>query len=266
MLSGLILVPAFTSAQFTPVQKQKTKAQIEAEIRAQVRKEMERQEKDTAKSVSWQSGTVAGVRKTASWQPSQAPNSQVQSQIADYAPSSQVAVQTAISPSGCEQAISAAEKKYNLPPYLLQAIALTESGTNNRPNPLAMNIKGKSYYARSAQEVINIVGQHGSRSSIDIGCAQINLKYHGERFPDWRVLITPAGNSEYAAFHLTELYRERGSWSRAVAAYHSRTPWRGTNYACLVSRKYGQIFGDNRKGCGPNIEMLAAYLYKNVRR
>lgn len=269
MTVALAGVPALASAQFTPVKKTSTRAELEAQIRAQVRAQLAAKNagKNGGSKVSWKNNsTTAAVQNTASWGASQAPSSRVQQEITSYAPTNQAAISTMVAPGGCEQAIARAERKYNLPPYLLLAIAITESGRNNRPNPLAMNIMGRSHYARSPQEVVSIVQRYGSRSSIDIGCAQINLKYHGARFPDWTSLIQPEANAEYAAYHLTELRREMGSWSRAVSAYHSRTPWRGMNYACLVSRRYGQIFGDNRRGCGPNIEMLTAYLYRTVKR
>lgn len=160
----------------------------------------------------------------------------------------------------CSTAISKAEKKYNLPPRILQAISITESGQGNQPSPWAMNIKGRPHYAKSPQEVEAIVARYGSSASIDIGCAQVNLRWHGPRFDDWRSLINPDVNADYAAFHLVELKSELGSWGRAVAAYHSRTNWRGANYACTVSRNYGRLLGDTRKGCGPNIDALTAYL------
>lgn len=165
--------------------------------------------------------------------------------------------------SNCSIAIANAEKKYGIPPYLLRAIALTESGRNGEPYPWAMNIMGKAHYASGPGEMIGIVDRYGSRSSIDIGCAQVNLKFHGHRFTDWRSLLDPQTNADYAAYHILELRREFGSWSRAVGAYHSRTPWRGQNYACEVSRNYGKIFGDQRKGCGPDIEILANHLLRN---
>lgn len=168
-----------------------------------------------------------------------------------------------LSSNDCTNAISNSEKKYNLPPYLLQAIAITESGVNGKPNPWAMNIKGKSHYASGYNEVVNIVNRHGTKPSIDVGCSQINLKWHAHRFNDWKQLLNPQINADYAAFHLIELKKEFGSWSKAVSAYHSRTNWRGVNYACKVSSNYGKIFGDNRNGCGPDIEILSNYLLKN---
>lgn len=162
----------------------------------------------------------------------------------------------------CEKAISKAEAKYGLPPYLLQAIAVTESGRKDGPWPWAMNIMGKAHYAQTQAELEAIVNRYGSSASIDIGCAQVNLKYHGGRFDDWRSLVDPVNNADYAAFHLMELRRELGSWGKAVAAYHSRTNWRGAGYACKVSSNYGRLLGDKRKGCGPDIDVLTAYLQK----
>lgn len=169
-----------------------------------------------------------------------------------------------ISNDDCSSAIANAEKKYSIPPHMLQAIAITESGRGGKPDPWAMNIKGRAYYASGPQEVVNIVASHGSSSSIDIGCTQINLRWHGHRFSDWRQLLDPVTNAEYAAYHLTELKREFGGWSKAVSAYHSRTSWRGAQYACKVSSNYGKLFGDNRSGCGPDIDILASYLQNRV--
>lgn len=204
-------------------------------------------QQQAAQSTAAQTGVESWVQDAMQQQPTM---------VAGYNPNSGV----------CEQAITAAEKQYNLPPYILHAIAITESGVKGRPYPYAMNIKGRAYYASSAQEMYNIVAQHGAQSSIDVGCVQVNLKWHGKRFPNWAALLDPNTNAQYAAFHLTELFREFGSWNAAVSAYHSRTAWRGVNYACLVSKNYGHILGDYRKGCGPSIEHLAAYLYANVRR
>jgi len=169
-------------------------------------------------------------------------------------------------PDDCERSIRAAERKYNLPPYLLAAIALTESGRDGKPSPVAMNIGGRSYFASSTRDMEEVVGRYGGEtSSIDVGCMQINLRWHAPRFKNWRSLLVPSYNAEYAALYMTELYRRTGSWNGAVGAYHSRTPWRSANYACLVSRRWSQIFGSNRTGCGADIESMARLMYTTQR-
>lgn len=163
----------------------------------------------------------------------------------------------------CEKSIRLAEKKYNLPPYLLHAIALTESGRGGRPSPMAMNIGGRTYIASSTMDMKNTVASNGgSTSSIDIGCLQVNLKYHAKRFRNWESLLVPIYNAEYAALYLKELKKEFGTWSAAVGAYHSRTPWRSADYACVVSRRWSQIFGWTKSGCGAAIDPMARLMYQ----
>lgn len=184
---------------------------------------------------------------------------EVQQAVTAFAPA---ATARAWDSGDCERSISMAETEYGLPPYLLAAIALTESGREGRPSPLAMNIGGRPYFASSTQEMEQVVLRNGGdRSSIDVGCTQINLRWHAGRFKDWRSLLIPIYNAEYAALYLRDLRRQKGSWTAAVGAYHSNTPWRSANYACLVSRNWSQIFGWSRPGCGADIEAMSSLMY-----
>lgn len=193
-------------------------------------------------------------------------NANVQQAITNYAPSNGFGYARDWNASDCENSIGRAEKKFNLPPYLLVAIALTESGIKGKPSPFALNISGKSYYPNDTSEMKALISRNGgSTSSIDVGCLQINLKWHAPRFKNWESLLVPNYNAEYAALYLTELHRKYGNWSSAVGAYHSRTPWRSENYACLVSRRWSQIFGSERSGCGANIDAMASYMYQTQR-
>lgn len=191
----------------------------------------------------------------------------VQRQITAYAPSGGVVgYAQAWTADDCERSIRSAEDKYGLPPYLLAAIALTESGYNGRPNPFAMNITGKAHYAKGTDEMEAVVARSGGeKASIDVGCLQINLRWHSDRFRDWRSLLVPRYNAEYAALYLTELKKRYGTWNAAVGAYHSRTPWKSANYACLVSRRWSQIFGSVRPGCGADIEAMSRLMYATRR-
>lgn len=194
--------------------------------------------------------------------------SSVQQAVTAYAPASGFGYGYARdwTPDDCERAIRGAEKRYNLPPYLLAAIALTESGKDGKPSPVAMNIAGRSYFASDTDEMQQVVARNGGEgASIDVGCVQVNLRWHASRFKDWRSLLVPSYNAEYAALYLTELYKKYGSWNSAVGAYHSRTPWRSANYACLVSRRWSQIFGSERPGCGADIEAMARLMYATQR-
>ena len=53
--------------------------------------------------------------------------------------------------SDCPTLIAHTEVRRNIPRGLLMAIALTESGTGGNPSPYAMNIAGRTHFARSGQ-------------------------------------------------------------------------------------------------------------------
>jgi hypothetical protein len=78
--------------------------------------------------------------------------------------------------------------------------------------------------------------KQGARS-FDVGCFQINYKWHGDAFASIEEMFNPTKNALYAAKFLSSLNAELGSWSAAVGAYHSRTP----KYAKLYKARYDKI-------------------------
>ncbi|MSO74873.1 MAG: lytic transglycosylase domain-containing protein [Alphaproteobacteria bacterium] len=79
-------------------------------------------------------------------------------------------------------------------------------------------------------------------SSIDVGCMQVNLAYHGDAFDRIEDALDPIKNVAYAAHLLTTLKEQHGSWSATVAAYHSSKPERATPYCQKVAETW-QGFG-----------------------
>lgn len=214
---------------------------------------------------SWTVDETRKAMTTFDFLPRQSVAPSAQRALTEYAPAGPVqqGYGRDWTPDDCERSIRKAEIRYGLPPYLLHAIALTESGRGGRPTPTAMNIQGRAYFATGTRDMEAVVARFGVRSSIDVGCMQVNLKYHAGRFRDWRSLLIPEYNAEYAALYLTELRKRYGTWNGAVGAYHNKTPWRAANYACLVSRKWSQMFGSSRPGCGASIEAMARYMYRS---
>ena len=128
----------------------------------------------------------------------------------------------------CDAASSRAANLSNVPISILKAIARTESGvTRNgafKPWPWTVNVEGKGVYfesKRSAEKFI-VSSLRDGHTNIDIGCFQINHRWHGRHFSNVTEMLDPDQNALYAATFLSRLYREFGNWERAAGAYHSR--------------------------------------------
>ncbi|MDX2101852.1 MAG: transglycosylase SLT domain-containing protein [Alphaproteobacteria bacterium] len=136
----------------------------------------------------------------------------------------------------CGAAIAAAEARHSIPGGLLAAIGQVESGWH----PYALNTDGRAVFATSIEDAAaRLVAAHaaGARNA-DAGCLQISLRHHPQAFRTLGDALTPALNADYSARYLVSLYRETGSWARAIAAYHSRNPERAQRYLCHVWRTH----------------------------
>lgn len=130
----------------------------------------------------------------------------------------------------CERAIVTGARRGGVPVEILHAIALTETGRNLggrlRPSPWAINREGKGHWFKSREEALEFAKASiaAGRPSFDVGCVQINYRWHGHAFPSIDAMLDPEWTATYAAQFLRTLYEERGSWSAAAGAYHSLTP------------------------------------------
>lgn len=130
----------------------------------------------------------------------------------------------------CHQAIALAAQQTGVPQEILLAVALTESGRKtaqgNQPWPWALNQGGEGLWFASKAEALDHLNSvlASGVSNIDIGCFQLNWRWHGEAFASAEAMIDPGRNATYAADHLLRLRRQTGSWEKAVSSYHSATP------------------------------------------
>jgi hypothetical protein len=162
----------------------------------------------------------------------------------------------------CQAAIATVERSSGLPPQLLRTIGLVESG---RPDPgtgravswpWTINVAGTGYFFPTRFDAIAAVERFRATGvlSIDVGCLQVNLMHHPAAFDSLDQAFNPQANVKYAATFLTALYRETGTWPRATAAYHSRTPDLGHEYARRVmtswplAGRYGVLPEPGRAG------------------
>lgn len=138
----------------------------------------------------------------------------------------------------CFDAARRAEVRHNLPRLILVAIGAAESGRWDKqtglstPWPWTVTSGGPgNYFPTQAAALAH--AEHLRRqgiSNIDIGCFQINQHYHPKAFSSMDAGFDPDQNADYAATFLKKLRREYGSWTRAVAVYHSKTTLKGLAY------------------------------------
>jgi hypothetical protein len=148
--------------------------------------------------------------------------------------------------SRCNRYFSLYERKNHMPSNMLRAIAITESGRYSKEagRPLAwpwtINVHGKGYQYNSKDEVIAAVKQFqaAGKTSIDVGCMQINLKYHPDAFTNLEQAFEPRYNIAYAAKFLTDKYKTEGSWEAAISNYHNADDSIGGKYVSLVNKAW----------------------------
>jgi len=138
----------------------------------------------------------------------------------------------------CKTASHAAERKYGIPQNLLRAISLTESGRWNEkdkaniawPWTVASGKAGEFFPTKS--EAIRYVKSLQAKGikNIDVGCMQINLRYHPEAFNNLNEAFDPYKNTNYAGDFLSRLFKETKSWTAAAGRYHSSEPTKNMYY------------------------------------
>jgi hypothetical protein len=142
----------------------------------------------------------------------------------------------------CVAASAAVQRAQQLPPRLLDAIGLVETGRVDplrhvaAPWPWSVNAQGEGRFYASKQAAMAAVAQllADGINSIDVGCMQINLRDHPDAFASLDEAFDPGRNTAYAARFLAQLFARTGSWPKAAAAYHSQTPAIAEPYAARV--------------------------------
>ncbi|MDA5092822.1 lytic transglycosylase domain-containing protein [Aliiroseovarius sp. KMU-50] len=136
----------------------------------------------------------------------------------------------------CDQVAKVASQQTGVPISVLKAISLTETGRKRggsfRPWPWTVNMEGKGVWFDTEEEARSYVFKHFKRGarSFDVGCFQINYKWHHKNFSSLDEMFDPLANGLYAARFLSDLFSEKGNWSDAAGAYHSRTPKYANRY------------------------------------
>ena len=147
----------------------------------------------------------------------------------------------------CDKIARQVELERSLPSDILTSIALVEAGRRQKDGsikswPWSLNHAGKSLFFENKFEAINYLKKNikPSFKNIDVGCMQINVKWHREHFESFSSMIDPRTNIEYAAQFLTNLKMAHGSWEKAIKHYHSSTSKLHTKYYAKVAKVWNR--------------------------
>jgi len=153
--------------------------------------------------------------------------------------------------NSCHSAAQSHEQRAGIPSDLLTSISLAETGRWDPKKkemfawPWAVTSGGSGKYYPSKQEAIEAVKalQAKGVTNIDVGCMQINMKYHPNAFSSLDQAFDPTSNVAYARKFLTGLHKATGSWIQAAANYHSTNPQLNLNYRTKVLRIWREVSG-----------------------
>jgi hypothetical protein len=167
---------------------------------------------------------------------------------------------SASTPDDCGALAERMERIADIPPGLLQAVALAESGRahpthgDSRPWPWTIRSGADSFYLPSKETALRKVQElrAAGRSNIDVGCMQVNLGYHGTAFASLDEAFDPRRNVAYAAGFLKQLREQTRSWAKATGRYHSGDADRGQAYRARVWR----LWRDLRRRQGGEAPMI----------
>lgn len=136
----------------------------------------------------------------------------------------------------CEWAAAQASRESGVPVDILAALSLTETRRRVdgavRPWAWSANSEGAGQWFDDPESAIAFAEGRvrDGRYNLDIGCFQLNYRWHGENFSSVRQMFDPLENARYAARFVSQLYAESGDWRTAAGAFHSRTASNANRY------------------------------------
>lgn len=154
--------------------------------------------------------------------------------------------------SACTRAIAAEERARGVPQGLLMAMGFSEAGRGVEGGatvwPWTVNVEGEGRWFATREEAIAYVGAElaAGRRSIDVGCMQVNLRWHPDAFRDLREAFEPEANVAYAGRFLEELRARDAApglagWLRAAGNYHSMEAGLAEAYRGRVVQRWQKV-------------------------
>jgi hypothetical protein len=148
----------------------------------------------------------------------------------------------------CLAPIVRAEKDYKLPPGLLLAVALVESGGGGVPQPHILNVGGRVFFPKTEADAARHLrdAQGKVRGKVMAGCMQLSLSHHKGAFTPLEKIVNPEANVRYAAKLLLRLRAATGSWAGAVAQYNGGNRRTAHLYQCKVQQRLTELGAPDR--------------------
>lgn len=167
------------------------------------------------------------------------------------------AIASANASGSCEREMARAARRHGVPLGLLYAVGLSETGQKGSLHPYALNVDGRAILAMDLRHAVAQFWDAKGKGAkfIDVGCMQVNHRYHGENFISVEAMFDPVRNVDYAARFLKELHLREGSWTMAVARYNA-----GPNNTVAQRRYICSVIGSlAASGFGSWTERARAY-------
>ena len=144
-----------------------------------------------------------------------------------------------------------AETRHGIPSGLLQSITRVESGRKMitgeyMPWAWTLNDRGEGLFFDDREAALAYLRNAVAKPehSVDVGCMQVNTKWHADGFPDLADMLDPVHNASYAAGFLLDLHAAHQSWDEAVKHYHSSEPRKNVSYHRRVLAELERFMGD----------------------
>ena len=147
----------------------------------------------------------------------------------------------------CENKIESVEIQTEIPKGLLLGIGKAEAIRKIKNKfviwPWTINHAGKSMFFDTKKQMRNYVFKNLKRNdfNMDVGCMQINIKWHKNNFKKISDMFEVNPNISYAASFLQQLKNKHGSWDNAIKHYHSSDPKKNKPYLIKVKSFWKKI-------------------------
>ena len=190
--------------------------------------------------------------------------------------------------NSCEKTIESIELQTDIPKGLLLGIGKAEAIRKIKNKyiiwPWTINHAGKSMFFDTKKQMTNYVFKNLKKNdfNIDVGCMQINIKWHKNNFKKIADMFEVSPNISYAASFLLQLKNKHGLWDKAIKHYHSSDPKKNIPYLIKVKSfwkklesekiikakaiKYESLKKTNQASLANMIKKRQPYLFERIEK